>query len=167
MSAYHRRFRRLDSRTLTATASLFASRPSRLNTGDAVAVMGEWLAAVSSIYNVPNPSLRIVTPAECAGSGCYLPDTDAILLPHPSVTTLLHEFRHHLQHHGAAMIPSRWEPPALRHEEDARAWSLSLYHQVRPRLFARLVGEGQIFYVTTDDMDPDPVGSPSTLDSGS
>ena len=52
------------------------------------------------------------------------------------------------------MVSSRFDPPHLRHEEDARAWSPSLYHQVRPDLLARIVGQGRIFHITTGDLLP-------------
>jgi hypothetical protein len=153
MAAYHTRFRHFAEGTLSATDRLFRTRPSTLDEGRAVTAMGEWLDSVSALYGVPCPALRLAPPSQCCGSGCYQPGgVGSILLPFPSVTTELHEFRHHLQHHGVPMVRSRFDSPGLRAEEDARSWSLSLYFKVRPGLFARLVRDGRIFYVTPPDL---------------
>jgi hypothetical protein len=41
-------------------------------------------------------------------------------------------------------------------ERDARAWSLSLYYKVRPKLFKRLVKERRIFHIDPTIFDAEP-----------
>jgi len=82
--------------------------------------------------------------ADYAGGGYYrMHDHSITLSPNrPSITTLLHEFRHALQSKecGPKLVSKDLEI-------DARAWSLSLYYQCRPRLFQRLVEEGRILHI--------------------
>jgi len=52
----------------------------------------------------------------------------------------LHEFRHHYQHHRHNV-----EFGAM--EDDARAWSLSLYHTVAPRRFRYLVENNMVIHL--------------------
>jgi hypothetical protein len=151
--AYHIRFRHFDRRTLTATSELFEARTSAMLPTDALVEFGRWVDNMSAIYEIPRPVLLIVSPSECGGFGRYMEVGEGtILLPRPSVTTLFHLWRYHMQHHGATMVPSRTGPPEQHREEDARAWSLSLYHQVRPRLLARVVGQGRILHLTPADL---------------
>lgn len=142
---YHRRFRRFDRRTVEATEALFTARPSRLSPEERDAAFRAWVEAISDIYDMPRPALRWDEDADFGGGGYYTPTSHTITMSpnHPSVTTLIHETRHALQHSGkgAPMVSSDVE-------EDARAWSLSLFHRVRPRLFERLVREGRILHIS-------------------
>jgi hypothetical protein len=90
------------------------------------------------------PAFHWDTAADNGGGGFYQRDNHSITMSpnHPSVITLIHETRHALQakEKGAAMITQDVE-------RDARAWSLSLYYQVRPNLLKRLVREGRVFHI--------------------
>lgn len=154
MAAYHRRFRHIDQRVKDATDRLFRSRPSEGTPAEQHAKLDAWLNAASRVYGIPKPTLRFTNAAEACGHGCYVPALNEIRLPYASITTLLHEFRHAMQHHGFDMVESRFDPEHDRHEEDARAWSLSLYHTVRPGLFRRMIENGRIMYVLPDDLAP-------------
>lgn len=144
---YHLAFSRLKSTLLPATDSLFRSRPSLLAMTDAERVFENWLSHASGTYDLPKPNFRWDSAAEDGGGGVYYPQSHEIVMSKVSITTLLHEFRHHLQHNGAAMID-----PDL--EEDARAWSLSLYYAVRPNLLRKLVQQGRIFHISPRDFEP-------------
>ena len=74
-----------------------------------------------------------------------------MLPPTLSVVTLFHEFRHHMQATGAAVRLDRANEQQA--EEDARAWSLSLYYRSRPALFRRAVENGRIYHLTVADLD--------------
>lgn len=139
---HHLRFGRIDRRTLDATDRYFRSRPWR---GDTVAKAQRWVAQVATVYRIDAPTVRHVSAEQAAGLGCYRPWSNQILLPYASATTLFHEFRHAMQHHGWAMVPARYGGP--QPEEDARAWSLSLFYRARPQRFARMVRADRILYV--------------------
>lgn len=141
---YHLAFPLISNQVKTATDDLFSARPSQLSMSDARRVFDEWLGNASAAYQLPRPTFAWDPAATFAGGGEYRPATQHIAMSKISVTTLLHEFRHHMQHQGAAMID-----PDL--EEDARAWSLSLYYAVRPDLLKRLVNQGRIFHITPQD----------------
>jgi hypothetical protein len=148
--AYSTRFGRIDQRIIDATGFLFDARPS--SNGD-LAACQRWLAEVSAVYRIPTPGLAVVPPGQCAGSGCYLPATNQILLPKVSVLTLLHEFRHAVQHHRPDLRFLQTGPadgPWFEH--DARGWSMSLFRTCQPRLFDRLARQNRIFYVTAGDL---------------
>lgn len=133
---YHRRFRHQHRRTLDATRRLIRDWTS-------VGVDGQWeksrqwVAEVSVIYQVTPPKLKKTA---WAGQGCFSPSTNTIHMAYPSITTLLHEFRHAYQHsHPSRMVDDV--------EDDARAWSLSLYYRVAPRTVRRLASEGKILFL--------------------
>lgn len=147
---YHKRFSRFSKETLSATDELFSKRPSRMTHEERDEAFREWIGTVSSVYDMEPPTFQWDEDADMGGGGFYrLSDHSITMSPnHPSITTLIHEFRHALQHtnKGAPMVDEDVEV-------DARAWSLSLYYQVRPALFERLVREGRIFHITPEDLD--------------
>lgn len=147
---YHKRFTRFDDATVRATDALFAARPSQLSVEDRDVAFRGWVSTVSAVYGMDVPAFGWDDDADDAGGGYYrLADHSITMSPnHPSVTTLIHEFRHALQHagKGAPMVS-----PDI--EEDARAWSLSLYFRVRPRLFSRMVTEGRLLHIDPADLD--------------
>lgn len=147
--SYHAAFQRIRPQVIAATGELFDARPSRLSLEEAHPVLSRWLEDVSTQYQVAAPTLAwdpAVFPA--FGGGLYTMEDQLIRMSHVSVITLLHEYRHHLQHQGAPMAY-----PDI--EEDARAWSLSLYYSTRPRLYARMARAGRFIGV-------DPAGADGT-----
>lgn len=136
---YHKKFRNIDQRTRRATKDLLrgwkdADVEHRLDK------MQKWLTAVSMIYRIDKPLLVLDAHS---GYGYYHLARHSIHMPYPSVVTLLHEFRHAMQRKLGA---GQGKDP----EDDARAWSLSLYHAVAPQTLARLGSQGAIFFV--DDL---------------
>jgi len=116
------------------------------STKQRIAKSALWLGEMSDWWDMPQPAFR-VDPTERSAGRYILPPVDAIVLPYPSIVTLLHEFRHALQAHGRVRSLGN-NPTEEAKEDDARAWSLSLYWQAAPRTFTRLVTEGRILYVT-------------------
>lgn len=143
---YHKAFSRIIPAVKEHTDALFRSRPSRMSREAATAAFQGWLSKVSQEYGVATPVLIWDEDAVFAGGGEYRPQHQEIRMSKVSVTTLIHEFRHHLQSQGATMIH-----PDL--EEDARAWSLSVYYAVRPELLRRLVSQGRVFHISAADFD--------------
>ena len=146
---YFRRYRHFNQKTVDATKELMK------NWGDGteennLAKMKKWIQEVSEIYQVNFPMLKIV---KYAGEGCYSPLVNEIYMARLSIVTLLHEFRHAMQAQGKAPQYSRNRHLEARGgaEDDARAWSLSLYYKVAPRSFKRLATQNQIFFVSAED----------------
>lgn len=143
-NTYHLRFARFNARTVKATQALLDLRPSQLSPQDKQKAFSDWLTSVARAYRMKPVALAWDEQAALAGGGFYQPASHTLTLNprRPSVITLLHEMRHALQYQGcgAPMITDDVE-------RDARAWSLSLYFQVRPDQFERLVRQGQIRFV--------------------
>lgn len=145
---YHRRFRRYNSRTVDATKTLMRGW-GQAGQAERTAKMETWLETVSLIYKLPKPDLAVKA-TSYVGSGFYSPRSNLIALPKPSIVTLLHEFRHAMQYWNRAGSHFRRGVGSEERgglEDDARAWSLSLYHSVAPRTFRKLARDGQIFFV--------------------
>ncbi len=93
-----------------------------------IEAINTWLQAVSTAYGVNKPTFVIVQGDAGRilhvrnGGGLYDPLTNTITLYRKfSFTTLLHEYRHALQHLTGAAVQLE------DIEEDARGWSCSLY----------------------------------------
>ena len=132
---YHKRFTRFKPETLVATKRLRRGWSTKTEQQRWQASR-EWLATVSAIYGVPPVELNTST-----GADCYKVRSQTIYMSKPSIITLLHEFRHHLQFTvGPEGI--------VGSEPDARAWSLSLYYRVAPRTLRLLAQQDRIFHLT-------------------
>lgn len=146
---YHRRFANFKRAALDATRQLIEARPSRMSPEERDVAFRSWVTALSEAYGMETPAFHWDEDADYGGGGFYQPATHSITMSpnHPSVVTLIHEFRHALQRtgKGAPMVSQDIEV-------DARAWSLSLYWQVKPRLLERLVREGRVFHITADEL---------------
>lgn len=99
-----------------------------------------WIKAVSEIYEVEVPEFRFDTSEvmyQTTGGGHYEPWANRItLFMKFSMVTLLHEFRHHLQHTKRVTMYKN------DNEEDARAWSVSLYKLACPKSYQNAVNKG-------------------------
>ena len=106
-------------------------------------VFDRWIRESSKSYNIASPQLYWGDIADAAGGGFYDSKKNIIVMSptRASLITLMHEFRHTLQ---AAGVPDMISEDK---EIDARAWSLSLYYQVRPLLLKKLVLEGKVFHI--------------------
>lgn len=141
---YHLAYQDIHDGVVLATDGLFTKRPSRLNREEVHAAFTDWMDTASNIYSVPTPELKWHESARGVGGGFYTPHTVTITLSHTSITTFLHEYRHHLQSQRLPQIV-----PDL--EDDARAWSLSLYHLVRPKLLRKMAEQGRILHLSARD----------------
>lgn len=142
---YHLRFRNFDQRTLDATEELFSSGIYGKPPAEQLEIMRTWVDKVSAVYGMRPPTLERMPPSRCSGSGCYWPGLHKIGIPKPSLMTLMHEARHAFQHHGIPMVQATHGDDRI--EEDARAWSMSLFYTMRPERFKRLALERKIFHV--------------------
>lgn len=115
-----------------------------------------WLGEMSDHYDIPEPAFR-VDPTERSAGRYFLPPVHGIVLPFPSIVTLLHEFRHAVQAFNRVASLGTLQRLAATQDEledDARTWSLSLYWQTAPRTFTRLVNEGRILFVSPAEVAP-------------
>ena len=133
MKPYHKRFKHIDHRTIEATRRLMEGW-GRKDLVSRNRAMRLWLDEVTSIYGLPEVAIE-------RGLGdFYWPSLSTIHMRQPSLVTLMHEFRHHYQHH-------RQNVAFEAMEDDARAWSLSLYHRVAPRRFRYLVENNMVIHL--------------------
>lgn len=137
---YEDRFRRFDPAVLTATKTLMQGW-GQATIEEKWTRSREWLRDASEIYGIGRPTLR----HDYVGTGMYVPTLHAVFMEYPSIMTLLHEFRHARQHLDPR-VRVQWGSDQV--EDDARAWSMSLYKTVAPRTFERLAREGAILYAT-------------------
>jgi hypothetical protein len=139
---YHKRFRNIDQRTIRATRDLVVAKPWRLSLREQREVAQQFVDRLSRIYGITPPVVSIVPPV-FGVYGMYSTPANAITLEDRlSIVTLLHEFRHAIQ-------------PDAEHDEredDARAWSLSVFAKAAPRRFAAMVRRGRILFVTEADL---------------
>jgi hypothetical protein len=161
---YHLKFRNFKRATITATEQLFDSHPWWGDDEEKQAKFETWLKDVSAAYGVPVPQLRVDPGMTLLGMlGGYDPEHGAIYLCRYSVTTLFHEYRHHLQMCGLGDSGA---------EDDALGWACSLFYRVRPRAFRKAVRAGRIVGVeaadllrsipTVDDFLTEVLGTPGT-----
>jgi hypothetical protein len=134
MKPYHKRFRHLDRRTVQATKTLLHGWAAKTDDERWVA-MRRWLDEATNIYRT------IPLVLELGDDDCYLPGQGLIVMSKPSIITLLHEYRHHFQY---TLMNLRWEML----EDDARAWSLSLYYATAPRTLRSLARNNRVFHLT-------------------
>lgn len=138
---YHLQFRNIKGATVDATRTLLTDWSSK-DDMEKWQALDAWVTEVSALYDMVRPVLLIDWQA---GSGYYLIHRNEIVMSKPSVITLLHEFRHAMQRQGKAGRQFRDV------EDDARAWSLSLYWSVAPRTLKRLVEQGRVLHTTPRD----------------
>lgn len=143
---YHTRFTNFHEATLDATDRLFKSRPWRGTSAERSEKFVKWLRRASAAYDIPVPRLHVQPLVNDRGvmlMGAY--DHDVVVLSDYSVLTMFHEFRHHMQAHYVAATESD-------KEDDAVAWSCSLFHTVRPELFREAVMAGRVAFVEPADL---------------
>lgn len=140
---YHKLFTDFSTEILDATRQLFESRPSQLAFKDRDALFKSWIDKSSDSYKITPPHLVWADEADDTGGGFYEISSHRIFMSpsRASVITFLHEFRHALQHKGVEDRVSE------DNEIDARAWSLSLYYNIKPNLLKKLVLEGRVFHI--------------------
>lgn len=96
-----------------------------------------WLAYMSEVDKIPLPALIYIDSDELrqqTGGGIYNNNYNVIILSKWSLVTLIHEYRHAVQH-AREML-----------EEDARAWSVSLFRRACPKAYRRAVEKGILHF---------------------
>lgn len=147
MTAYHLRFRNLDHRTIAATRDFVIAKPWRATERVTQEAMAQrFVDTLAGIYGMQAPQVAVV--GSTGGTyGQYAPWSNDIRLERKvSVVTLLHEFRHAMQHQHVGGYRTVGVPQSVL-EDDARAWSLSAFYRAAPRRFRRMVAEGRILHV--------------------
>lgn len=143
---YSTAFKNIDKRTIKATKKLIKSGlwKKDLSTEHKVKICNEWLETVSEIYGIEVPKFRFDESEAMymkTGGGCYEPFEKRItLFKKFSLVTLLHEFRHHMQYELDLSLFRR------NHEEDARAWSISLFKAAAPKSYKNAVEKGLLHF---------------------
>lgn len=114
---------------------------------DKAIAMGIWVQKMADLYNMERPKFYFIDGAKGkaqyrkTGGGCYIPSHHEIyVFEKPSITTLLHEFRHAMQFQ-LGVKKFRGD-----HEEDARAWSVSLYRLSLPKSYKNAVEKGILHF---------------------
>lgn len=142
-------FKNIKPEVITATKELIKGGiwKSDVSNEDKAILMGVWVQKVSRIYNLPTPKFYFVGGKEGAreynrtGGGCYFPTLNEMyVFKKPSLTTLLHEFRHCMQ---KQLGVTQFRKDA---EEDARAWSCSLYRLSAPNSYKKAMEKGIMHY---------------------
>lgn len=124
----------------------------------------EWLEKASLYYEILTPNFEFISGREgrarytATGGGSYSITNNTIYLYKKfSLTTLLHEFRHHMQHEAYQVHNDRLINKStgeldfegntkLALEQDARAWSCSLYYNASPRRYNTAVKKGILHF---------------------
>lgn len=141
--------RRVRRDAVRRTRDLAKARPWSKDPAEQEVMAQSWADDVAALYDVPAPAVLI------DGMACHFNPAERIVhLDRFSIVSLAHEVRHALQHAGATGLPA-WAttapgggaPGMLLREDDARAWSLSLFRLSCPRRFERFAAEGRIEFV--------------------
>jgi len=140
----HLRFKALRSGAVAATRTLIDARPRQLTDPQRREAFTTWATKMSDLYRVDVPVISWVPRlhADNGFYGLYSSESARIFLDpmRPSIITLAHEYRHHLQSNGARLVCDDIE-------HDAQGWSMSLHYSAHPQLFARLVRAGQVAFI--------------------
>lgn len=126
----HERFKNLKEEVVTATKLLLdEGQLYEFPIEDIVDRMRSWAEVVSEAYDVPAVRVEFVHPSQIGGcSSGYVPSQNIVVVADLDPMALLHQFRHHMQHHDKA--------PGFRSpEQDAYGWAASLYFQAAPRFY--------------------------------
>lgn len=163
-ASYSKVFTNFHPKVIEATQDLikggiFKTEVSNL---DKNIIMGLWVQRVSEVYKMEIPTLWFITrdnPAarqwlqdnrgvspeaeyDACGGGCYYPHSNEIyLFKKASIVNLLHEFRHAMQFSNNNTDNKLYKDDR---EEDARAWSVSLFRKVAPGSYKRAVEKGML-----------------------
>lgn len=129
----------LDDRVVQATRDLIKMKPWTMSKEQQRRAAFMWISIASHAYGIDPPHL--VFDGRMRGLiGEYHPHRHTIRMKKFSVVTLLHEFRHAMQARRNVTL----RPAGAGTEEDAMAWSLSMFRAAAPRRFRRLLKAGRI-----------------------
>lgn len=140
---YSRVFRNIHPKAVEATIELKKSGfwKEDVDIQDKVIAMGIWIKKMSEIYGIEAPKFYFVDNVgeyRRTGGGCYFPELNEMYVFHkPSMMTLIHEFRHAVQTKVPDLDIYKGDI-----EEDARAWSHSLYRKALPVSYKKALERG-------------------------
>ena len=146
--SYSKVYKNIDKRTIEATKKLIKSGLWKTDMSEEhkIEICKTWVEEVSKIYKVEVPIFRFKNSEakyRSTGGGCYYyypVNSEIFLYKKFSLVTLLHEFRHHVQYSKEIKMYKNDK------EEDARAWSVSLFKLAAPKSFANAVEKGILHF---------------------
>lgn len=117
--------------------------------GTPIAIFNIWSHGAALAFDLPE--CDVVFKRHPAGIGNYVAETETsiatIELHKPSMISLFHNFRHHMQ------VNSEFTYETDEHEgQDAQAWACSLYYVVAPKRFRKAVRSDAIVGVGPNDL---------------
>jgi hypothetical protein len=146
-AAYHVKYTKIKPAVVKIVRDFIVrARPWRGTAEEKQAKFERCLQQLSEAYGMRVPTLHISDPEHAHGSGFSDPQANHIELPHYSVVTFLHEFKHIMQ--------AQLGHP--QNEEVARGWSISLFYKAAPKHFKKAVERAIIFFITPEDIPGHP-----------
>jgi hypothetical protein len=146
----HLRYRAeaFDPRILELTRRFMQMKPWRST--DPSHLFITWLHGACIIYGLPEPRLTKINDTRAnrkvsmgeyrAGEGGA---EDIIVLRRWSMTSLFHQFRHHMEN---------YTPEGALDMDDAQAWATSLFYVLAPRHFRRMVRAERIAQIKAHEL---------------
>lgn len=134
---YYEYFQNIDSRTFEAIKEAKEDGVWRVEEDEGFDILRDLASKLADIYNIPTPTLSQGT------REVYFPAEEHIKLPRVSLVSFLHEFRHHMQHHGMQHYD--------RIENDARGWSISAFSYALPSNFDSAWEREMIWFMPSYD----------------
>jgi hypothetical protein len=145
MARLHLKFRNIKPSTKTAATELFEDGPWTGTDDEKHLKYERFLRKASEAYGIPAPTLEIRMEDGVQRASLSGYEWGRVTLGSWSVTSLFHQFRHHLQAMGCTTTD-------MHDCDDAQAWACSLFYTVKPRMFRKRVREGRILGVNPDDL---------------
>ena len=145
MATYSKVYKHLKRATIKITGELMPAVWRAETVEEKVELMQTWLNKASALYNLQVPAFEFRADDTdgymVTGGGMYNPEENKItLFQKASVVTLLHEFKHMRQYKQGGYMYRNDK------EEDARAWSVSLFRKTRQRAYRRAVRKGLLHF---------------------
>ena len=134
---YYNFFRNLHPDTLEEVRWAKEEGIWRVDEEEGFEILKELGERLSNIYDIPAPTL------EKGPREVYYPYREHIEVPKVSLVSYLHEFRHHMQHHGMQHYDDK--------EVDARGWSMSAFRYALPENFDSAWRRGLIWFLPEYD----------------
>lgn len=105
----------------------------------------DYVKKVCYNYDINTPLITIKDKNKVMNEGIYLGyKKEIIFYGFPSLITLLHELRHHIQQETKIFdMELSYEDKEI----EARAWSSSLFYSVFPETYLELAKQGQIKFI--------------------
>lgn len=95
-------------------------------------------SAVSAYYNIPAVTL-VLDPELPLPFSMYNRETKEIVIRKPSIITVLHELRRHMNYEKGTQFSSPYEQ-----QVDCQAWATSFYCLACPKSFRKAVEDGKV-----------------------